>query len=138
MACSSFGPFAMLHLWDLHKDIVHEGEEHVLALEVYRAGWGLFHAQLPIMTLAQRPVGRPWEHKENAPDWQTSTQASFIYLRRVLHADKGCHSFHCAQADGPLCTTEQHQLLTGLDYRAGKEVPSAWSRWLAQAYPETT
>ena len=44
-------------------------------------GWGLFHAQLDF---AQRPVGRPWEHKENAPDWQTSTQASFIYLRRVL------------------------------------------------------
>ena len=131
-ACASFGPFDMLHLWQEHGDhITFNGEEHVLGLEVFRAGWGLFHCQLPITHLSLRPDKRPWDTN---PDWPELNKRSFAYQRKVLHADLGSCSSHC-EADSLSCMTEQYQMLTGLDYRAGKECSGAWPLWMEQVYP---
>lgn len=132
-AHTAFGPFELLHLWQRHRDnILFLGEEHVIPLEIYRAGWGMFHTPLPSTHLALRPPGRPWE--DNTEWWRLDEQAT-AYQRIVLHADIASCSDRCATGR-PVCNVEEWQLLTGLDYRAGREVPSAWHRWMEEHYPE--
>jgi len=118
----SFGPFALLHLWQRHGDrIVFDGEEHVMSLEVFRAGWGLFHCRLPYAHMELKPWAEPWSER--------SADRAASYARKVLHADLGSCDFECGSAG---CVVTEHQLLTGLDYRAGRELlPNPWREAIA-------
>ena len=136
-ACSSFGPYSLFSLLGHHEEkILFSGEEHVMSLEVFREGWGLFHCQMPLSHLSLRPEGRPWEENEEA--WHQKDAESYNYLRKVLHADMGSCDNRCAMPRGRICNTELHQILTGLDYRAGKEIDSPWHRWMEANYPGIT
>lgn len=133
---TTFGPFELLHLWQRHGDnILFMGEERVLGLEVFRAGWGLWHAQLPYAHLGLRPGGRPtgWDAD---PDWAERNARSLAYQRQVLHADLASCSKAC-DTGRPVCDVEEYQQLIGMDYRARRELrPNAWSEWIERHYPE--
>jgi len=128
--CLSFGPFALLHLWQRHGDrILFSGEEHVMSQEVFRAGWGLWHCRLPLAHLALRPAGRPWDDN----GWNDRHQESYLYVRKVLHADLGSCDLECAREG---CIPTRYQLRVGLDYRAGRELEtSPWHRAIQAVYP---
>ena len=136
-ACSLFGPPGVLNLWTEHGDsILFWGEEMVLAYEVFRRGWGLWHCPSPVTHLSLVPPGRPWQ--TDREEWFAKDRRSFEYMRRILHADPGSCGPHCRPLDGgPVCLADQWALYTGLDYRLGGErSESALPQWMDEHYPD--
>ena len=134
-ACSAFGPYNLLHLWSLHgENVLFHGEEHLVGLEIFLQGWGLFHTRIPIAHLGLRPIGRAWEVDKN---WNAKNEASFAYLRKVFHADLDSCDIRCKPAPGErICKVERYQMVTGLDFRRRREIPgNPWERWMDTHYP---
>ena len=135
-ACTAFGPISLLHLWSKHPETVKFlGEEHLLAYEIYRQGWGQFHCRMPMAQLMLRPPGRPWEVD---PQWFEKEKDSYGYLRKALHIDLATCDANCLPADGGrICDMERYQALVGLSFRGRCEIPdSPFWRWMDAHFPE--